>query len=183
MAPIFDLDGYRCGELPDTAWRATHPRSQTQLTRTDGLVAADTTLDIFRRWQLKRAVANHLNINSTHPSCFVSVFEDKECAVNWAKNRGPHDEVFITEIDLNKVTDDIYVFDAAWLAEELDTWSRGLPGELLFLYHVPQQLVKETRSLREVYEQGVYAPVYGSSPDILTNRHVKRLYPTCVFRV
>jgi hypothetical protein len=160
MAATFNLAEYELShlDLPATAWRVTYPDSQTNLDPITGdLVAADTERDIWSVSGLIRAASNHFNKGSTMASCFVSVFVDEQGAKAWAKQRGHPEEVFITEIDLRAVPENAYVFDAPWLAQALHTFWRPLENELIFLHRVPRSCLGKRRSLKQIYEDGMYA--------------------------
>src|SRR4051794_31523509 len=110
MAEAFDLEEYSRfdSEFPTTAWRVTYPGTQTKrCPDTNDLIAPDTERVIYSKEELVLVTESHFDLKSPEKSCFVSVFYNKQRALNWAGNRGPHDNVFITEIDLSSVPQNI----------------------------------------------------------------------------
>ncbi|KAI1131603.1 hypothetical protein F5Y10DRAFT_261984 [Nemania abortiva] len=149
MAAIFDLSTYQCTYLPNPLWRVTHSQSQSKQDPVTGdLVASDSDRKISDKSSLKQAVEEHFNWGSRRPSCFLSVFKNKEHARRWAKRRERTiGVVYIHEIDTNRLPLGTYIFDAASLVTSLGIVHPYSDDELIFLHRIPSESLRKAEAL------------------------------------
>jgi hypothetical protein len=107
--------------LPALLWKVTHPKSQHTLNHRTGEMSARCDDTISDEASLKQRVSDHFRWSCREPSCFLSVFTNKEHARNWAKLRleEPGHEVYITPIITAMLPATAQVFDATSLSERL----------------------------------------------------------------
>ncbi|KAF4035390.1 putative tyrosinase Copper binding domain-containing protein [Phytophthora infestans] len=104
--------------------------------------------NFFTKTQFKKTVESHLNWYNRKPTPFVSVFEDREHALNWAGLRG--DQVVMLEVN------------ASQLGCLFSVWSLVMSG------------LVNTRLSDHVY-QDEYLVLRGIPEQSIINRHVVSL--------
>ena len=162
MAQAFDLRDYMCTNLPKTLWKVMHENSQAQEGPRGHLVAANQGPSFHDKAGLEEAVQAHIIWKSwSPPSCFVSVFTDKEHALRWAKRVRQIDKpAYILEIDTAELTVDPRtmagaILDMKVLKEELDIDNPWWKHELLFLLRIPGPAIISSKPLKEYIVQGM----------------------------
>ncbi|KAH6641328.1 hypothetical protein F5144DRAFT_599974 [Chaetomium tenue] len=147
MAEPFPLDEYRWTGHPRKLWRVTHGNSQSRWDHGD-LLAADDSRVFHDEAELKEAVEDHINWYSSQPSCFLSVFNDENHAVNWAAQRGRRDPpAYIHEIDTARLPIDTEILDMELLMDKLGIENPYSAHELLFLHRIPSQCIVRSRAV------------------------------------
>lgn len=162
MAEPFSLDDYKCVELPEKLWRVTHGNSQSRWDKHTGhLVASDQSRKFYNKAGLKKAVESHINWWGPKPSCFLSVFSDKDHARRWAaKCEKKHPPAYIHEIVAECLPGGpSIVLDMEMLMAKLDIKNRYSAHELLFLHRIEYWSITTSRPLSRRHDlDRSYAP-------------------------
>jgi hypothetical protein len=146
------LDSLKCTSPPSRFWRVNHGGSQAHHDNNGDLVANSTSTPSTLQ-ELKQAVDDHLDWRNPQPSCFLSVFSDRQHARNWASQRGGREwQVSIYEIDTVRLQD-VYIFKLEQLILPLEiSPSRDYAHEYLILHRIPNRAVTSRLELGELKE-------------------------------
>lgn len=143
MTTEFNLNLYRCNQLPRYLWRVTDSNSQSQRdVNTGDLVASDHTRTFYNKSGFKQAIADHIAWSHRRRSCFLSVFSDKRHAQNWAYQRAKtRTYVCIHEIEACRLPPETYIFDVVSLMAALEVIPCFQTHELLILHRIPARFI------------------------------------------
>ncbi|KAK3311686.1 uncharacterized protein B0T15DRAFT_522251 [Chaetomium strumarium] len=133
--------------LPEVLWRVTRPIFQRTQRVTGELWARDMPKTLLEREDLLRNVRNHFDWSSLKHTCFVSVFTDEDHARCWANKLRVyhgHQPMCRTRIIAALLPDDIRIFDARKLREDVGPDLMLSQGELLFFSRIPWQSLGRT---------------------------------------
>jgi len=158
------LETYRCNtdylRIKRRFWRVTHAESQAKSDSCGDIVASKMTADFQSYQDLKQAVERHLDWRCRIPSSFISVFDDKKHAINWAINardrqgkRREYSPVYVQEID-TVYLDDVCVLDLGRIVRELDISFKNVEHEYLILYKILRQALESNIDVTILEERG-----------------------------
>ncbi|KAI0851656.1 hypothetical protein F5Y00DRAFT_274569 [Daldinia vernicosa] len=166
MTESWNLNPYKCTHPPKTLWRVIHSGTQSRRCPSTGdLIASDSTRIIRDEPELKQAIEKHINWWSRQPSCFLSVFSNRQHARNWAEQRGAtQSRVDIYEIDTTRLPPDTYLFDVDSLKATLGFVHPASTHEFLFLHRIPARAIVSKRGLGEIWEKEAEARHYAARP-------------------
>ena len=123
-------------------------------------MASKTAADVQSRQDLKQAVECHLDWRCRIPSSFVSVFDDRKHAINWAINarnrqekRREYSSVYVQEIN-TAYLDDVCVLDLGRIVRELDISCENVEHECLILYNIPRHALESSTDVAILEERG-----------------------------
>ncbi|KAG8811294.1 hypothetical protein FRC19_004003 [Serendipita sp. 401] len=128
-------------EFPVTLYRVDYPGCKTTYSQEEGFQAQGNFTPYYD-YNLRSAVEYHLNWNCKVPSPFISTFENRQHARNWARDwREKHHNQLchILEIRL-EANHGVAVFRVADLVDELGI-STDSPDEYLCLHWIPSEAV------------------------------------------
>ena len=156
------LETYRCrtDHLKPRFWRVAHAESRVQLNSCGDTAASNTAADVQSRRDLKRAVERHLDWRCRAPSSFMSVFDDRKHAINWAVNarnrqekRREYSPVYVQEIN-TAYLDDVCVLDLGRIVGELDVSCGNVEHEYLILYNIPRHALESNTDVAILEDRG-----------------------------
>ena len=113
---------YRCNTdylrtVKPRFWRVKHAESQAKPNNCGDITASKTAAEVQSRQDLKQGVECHLDWRCRIPSSFISIFDDRKHAINWAINarnrqekRREYSPIHGQEID-TAYLDDVCVLD------------------------------------------------------------------------
>ncbi|KAL2258388.1 hypothetical protein VTK26DRAFT_8324 [Humicola hyalothermophila] len=171
-----DLNEYRykSSELPRYLYRIEHPNTQSRHDLNNGdTFAANPFMRFYNKSAFLGAVDNHVDINSTRSSPFLSVFKSKELATNWAmlKLMDDHESwynVRLVTIDVSKLKEpeELPLSLRKVRASSIryaDHWDRN-NEEPLFVYRIPHAAIVKTESMGVVTQYCEFAE-FPDDPD------------------
>jgi hypothetical protein len=183
------LETYRCNAdylrmVKPRFWRVTHAESQAESNSCGDIVASKTAADVQSNQDLKLAVERHLDWRCRIPSSFISVFDDREHAINWAINarnrqekRREYSPVYVQEINTAHL-DDVCVLHLGRIVQELGISSDNVKHEYLILYNIPRHALESNTDVAILEERGERKlhPLTTRYTDLKTHRskHVYR---------
>lgn len=159
------LETYRCNTdylrtVKPRFWRVAHAESQAKSNSCGDTAASKSSADIQNRQDLKQAVERHLDWRCRIPSSFISVFDDRKHAINWAINtrnrqekRREYSPVYVQEINTTYL-DDVCVLDLGRIVRELDISYKNVKHEYLILYNIPRHALESNTDIAILEEQG-----------------------------
>ena len=109
---------------------------------------------------MKQAVERHLDWRCRIPSSFISVFDDRKHAINWAiharnrqEKRREYSLVYVQEINAAYL-DDVCVLDLGRIVRELDISCENVQYEYLILYNIPRHALESNTDVAILEERG-----------------------------
>lgn len=132
-------------ELPPRLWHVQHSESQSINLKDGGFQARNPFLDIRTRKALGREASRHFTWDTRGwDSCFLSAFDDKYHADNWAtKIRYRYEPVLVYELDTSKLPAGTTLFQASKLCQSLKIDHRWMKDEWIIYRQIPASSINK----------------------------------------